>query len=57
MRCRLPTYGIPYKRTIDVKNGKPALIQNAATILLTDEQTMCLDQIALNMRRNSGHPI
>ena len=40
-----------------MKNGKPALIQNAATILLTNEQTMSLDQIALNMRRNSGHSI
>ena len=40
-----------------MKNGKPALIQNAVTILLTNEQTMCLDQIALDMRRNSGHAI
>jgi hypothetical protein len=40
-----------------VKNGKPALIQNAVTILLINEQTMCVHQIAFDMRRNSGHPI
>ena len=40
-----------------MKNGKPATIQNAVTILLNKEQTMCLDQIALDMRRNSGRPI
>jgi hypothetical protein len=40
-----------------VKHRKPASIPNAVTILLTHEQIMCLDQIALDIRRNSGHPI
>jgi hypothetical protein len=40
-----------------VKNRKPATIPNAVTILLTHEQIMCLDQIALDIRKNSGHPI
>src|SRR3954465_8529834 len=40
-----------------VKNGKPATIQNAVSVLLSQEQTMCLDQIASPLRRNSGHSI
>ena len=40
-----------------MKNGKPATIQNAVSILLSNEQTMCLDHIALDIRKNSGHPI
>jgi hypothetical protein len=38
-----------------MRNRKPATIPNAVTVVLNPEQTMCLDQIALDIRRNSEH--
>ena len=35
------------------RNRKPATIPNAVTVVLNHEQTMCLDQVALDIRRNS----
>ena len=50
-------YGIPYPKEIAMNQTKPALSTNAVTVLLTDDRTAFIDEVAAAMRRKTGRSI